>query len=62
MMALTVSIKTTEITAVDAQILSAAFLSAVNAYYADPHNVLKFEKWQKQRQKRMKNGGNNHGK
>lgn len=60
-MARTVSIKTNDIPVVDAQILGATFLSAVNAYYADPHNVLKFEKWYEQRKQRMNSGGNNHG-
>lgn len=61
-MAQTVSIRTNDISVVDAQILGATFLSAVNAYYADPHNVLKFKKWQEQRQQKMKSGGKNHGK
>lgn len=59
----TVVIQTDGISVVDAKILGATFLSAVNAFYADPQNVSKFKKWQEQRQQKMKNhGGDNYGK
>lgn len=58
-----VIVKTNEIPITDVYLLAQTFLSAVNAFYEDPQNVLKFEKWKQQRDDNTKNllGGINHG-
>lgn len=58
-----VIVKTNEIPITDVYLLAQTFLSAVNTFYEDPQNVLKFEKWKQQREDSTKNllGGINHG-
>lgn len=45
-----VIVKTNEIPITDVYLLAQTFLSAVNTFYEDPQNVLKFEKWKQQRE------------
>lgn len=48
-MASTVRIQPNEIPNADAKVLARTFLSAVNAFYDNPQNVLKFEEWKRKR-------------
>lgn len=47
-----VRIDTSQIPAVEVQILSATFLDAVQRFYDDPENIRRFEEWRNKR-----NGG-----
>lgn len=50
-----VRIDTTQIPAVEVQVLSATFLDAVQRFYENPENLRRFEAWRNQR-----NGGTTH--
>ena len=45
----TIAIRTNEIPVAHVTALGQTFLSAVNAFYEDPQNALRFEEWKKQR-------------
>lgn len=49
----TVKIRTNEIPAIEANVLARTFLSAVNVFYGNPQNALKFEEWKKKRTKQL---------
>ena len=49
MMKATIRIRTNEIPALETKVLAQTFLAAVNAFYGNPQNVLKFEEWQRKR-------------
>lgn len=53
MTAQTVRIQTNEISVADAKVLARTFLSAVNTFYSNPQNVLKFEEWKKKQNKKQ---------
>lgn len=55
MMIPTIRIQTNEIPVADATVLARTFLSAVNTFYRNPQNVLKFEEWKKQQNKKHEN-------
>lgn len=48
------------IPAVDKQVMSATFLSAVQIFYSNPQNIEKFEEWKRQRSGKKENGGKNN--
>jgi len=51
-----VHIDTSQIPAIEARILSSTILKAVQAFYEDPENVLRFEAWRAAREKEAHNG------
>ena len=51
-----IRIDTSQIPAVEVQILSATVLKSVQAFYENPENVRRFEKWKTAREKGASNG------
>lgn len=51
-----IHIDTSQIPAVEVQILSATFLDAVQKFYDDPENIRRFEEWRAAREKEASNG------